>query len=300
MSLWIAVTLSAAFFQTLRFMLQRQLAIDTLSPQGATFARFAYSAPLIAVGTTLYYSSAGLDLPPLPSAFWAYAATGGLAQILATVAVVTLFKARNFAVGITFKKTEAILIVLVGWIVLGEGVTLAGFAAIALGLVGVLMLSAPPENMRWRPRDLVNKAAGLGVASGLLFAVSGVCYRGASLEISLEDPIARSSLTLACVTAMQGTAMALWLRWREVGQITAVWTARRLAVLVGLMSMAGSFGWFTAFTLQNAAYVKAVGQIELVLSLFASLVVFREKIVLREWLGMIVLICSILLLILVI
>jgi len=49
MSLWIAVTLAAAIFQTLRFMLQKTLSTTRLSAAGATFARFAYSAPIIAV-----------------------------------------------------------------------------------------------------------------------------------------------------------------------------------------------------------------------------------------------------------
>ena len=54
---------------------------------------------------------------------------------------------------------------------------------------------------------------------------------------------------------------------------------------MGLTSIGGSFCWFTAFTLQNAAYVKAVGQIELIFSILASVLFFREKITGREFLG---------------
>lgn len=45
--------------------------------------------------------------------FWAYALAGGLTQILATMCVVALFAERNFAVGITFKKTEVIQLSLI-------------------------------------------------------------------------------------------------------------------------------------------------------------------------------------------
>jgi drug/metabolite transporter (DMT)-like permease len=79
--------------------------------------------------------------------------------------------------------------------------------------------------------------------------------------------------------------MALWLRWREPGQITAVWRSRRIGIWVGLTSMAGSFGWFLAFTLQTAAYVKAVGQIELIFSLMASVLFFKERVTIRELVG---------------
>lgn len=300
MALWIPITLAAAFFQTLRFMLQRQLSLGTLTPAGATLARFLYSAPLVAVLIVTYMAVTAQAWPQFPPAFWAYGAMGGLAQILATVATVRLFQARNFAVGITFKKTEVMQAVLVGWVVLGDVVSGWGFAAIGVGLIGVLLLSAPPELVRFGWRDMANKAVGLGLAAGLLFAVSGVSYRGASLSLGLADPLARAGLTLAAVTAMQTVAMLIWLRWRSPGQVSAVWAARRVAVWVGLMSMAGSFCWFTAFTLQNAAYVNAVGQVELVFSVLASVVVFRETVRLREWLGMGVLLGSIVMLVLVI
>lgn len=300
MTLWIPITLAAAFFQTLRFMLQRQLSLGTLSASGATLARFLYSAPLVAVLIVAYMHITAQDWPRFNARFWSLGAIGGLAQILATVATVRLFQARNFAVGITFKKTEVMQAVLVGWVVLGDAVSALGFAAIGVGLLGVLLLSAPPGLVRFGWRALANRAAGLGLGAGFLFAVSGVSYRGASLTLGLDDPLARAGLTLAAVTAMQMVAMLIWLRWRAPGQVSAVWAARRVAVWVGLMSMAGSFCWFTAFTLQNAAYVNAVGQVELIFSALASVLVFREAVSAREWAGMGVLLCSILMLILVI
>ncbi|MEO0938581.1 MAG: DMT family transporter [Pseudomonadota bacterium] len=299
MSLWIPVTIAAALFQTLRFVLQKTLATSTLSAAGATFARFVYSAPLVALLLAVYLNATGQALPALNAAFWGYGALGGLAQVLATVCVVLLFKARNFAVGITFKKTETILSVAVGLVLLGEGVSWIGFAAICLGVVGVLLLSAPPE-AAWRLRDLGNRATGLGLASGLLFAISAVSYRAASLELSATDPLARAGTTLAAVTAMQMVGMALWLRWREAGQIRAVWAARRVAVWVGLMSMGGSFCWFLAFTLQTAAYVKALGQVELIFSALVTVLFFRERVAPREWVGIAVLSASIVALVLVI
>ena len=298
MSLWIALSLAAACFQTLRFMLQRQLSLNTLSASGTTFARFLYSAPIVAVLLAIYLNTSQQALPNLGLSFWIHGAVGGLAQILATVALVLVFKARNFAVGVTFAKTEVMLSVLTGLVLLGDVVSGIGFIAIGIGLWGVLLLSVPPDAIRFRLKDMLNRAALLGLSSGALFAVSAVMYRGASLAVDLDDPLARAGVTLSAVTAMQMTAMAVWLKLREPGQISAVWDARKVALWVGLLSMAGSFCWFTAFTLQNAAYVKAVGQVELILSLMASLIVFRERISRREWIGMGILLVSILTLIL--
>jgi drug/metabolite transporter (DMT)-like permease len=96
----------------------------------------------------------------------------------------------------------------------------------------------------------------------------------------------RAGITLSAVVTLQTLFMLVWLAWRVKGEITRVWRARRVAVWVGLTSMGGSFCWFWAFTLQNAAYVKALGQIELVLSLLASVLFFKEKISAREIIGM--------------
>lgn len=298
--LWIIVSIAAAVFQTARFMLQKHLATATLSAAGATFSRFFYSAPFILGLLAVYLLVSGKQLPTLTPAFWIYGVFGATAQIMATVCVVLLFKQRNFAVGITFKKTEVIQTVLMGWIVLGEGVTPLGFTAIALGIVGLLLLSGGEDAQGWRMGNVNKRAAALGIASGFLFSISAVTYRGASLTLVEDDPILRATVTLAAVVMMQTLIMMVWLRLREPGQMRAVWSARRVAVWIGLTSMGGSLCWFIAFTLQNAAYVKALGQVELILSVAASTLFFREKITGREWAGMAVLAASILMLVAVI
>jgi len=216
-----------------------------------------------------------------------------------TVCVVLLFKQRNFAVGITFKKTEVIQTVLVGLIVLGEGVSGAVFAALVLGLIGVLLLSQTPgaDGAWWRNMD--RRTVALGLGSGLLFAVSGVTYRGASLELAMAEPLLRAAVTLAAVTGMQMLGMGLWLMLRDRAEIAAVWAARRTAVWVGIARMLGSLSLFPAFTLRSAAYVIVLGQIELILGLLASALFSKERITARELLGIGVLTGSIVALVLV-
>ncbi|MEM1072944.1 MAG: DMT family transporter [Pseudomonadota bacterium] len=296
-NLWVVLSVAAAGFQTLRFMMQKVLSTATLSPAGATFARFIYSAPIVLVLLAVYLGISAQSLPQMSLQFWVYAAIGGLAQVTATVCTVMLFKARTFAVGVTLIKTEVLLSVLVGFVVLGDVVGLLGAAAIFLGLIGVLLLSKPPESKSRGWGEIWNKGVALGLTAGFLFSISAVSYRGASLELGSQDAALRAGVTLAAVTSMQMIGMALWL-WRfDPGQVRAVWRARQTAVWIGLLSLAGSFCWFFAFTLQNAAYVKAVGQIELVFSLVASSLFFGERSTTREILGMSVLCASILILI---
>ncbi len=298
MSLWIPVTLAAASFQTVRFMLQKSLSSVKLTAAGATFARFAYSMPLAVLGLVVAVMLTGHGLPQLTAKFWLFAVIGGTSQVLATICVVALFKQRNFAVGITFKKTEVIQTAIVGFLVLGDQVSAGAFAAIILGLTAVLLLSKNPggDGAWWK--HLTNRASRLGLGSGVLFAFSSVSYRGASLELGDIDAWFRALVTLAVVVSFQFLSMGLWLLWRDRAELRAVWDTRQTGVFVGLTSLSGSFCWFLAFTLQNAAYVKALGQVELILSLFASLLFFRETITRREIAGMTLLGASILVLVL--
>ena len=236
----------------------------------------------------------GEGFPELSGPFWAYGLIGGFAQVAGTWCVVALFAQRNFAVGITFKKTEVIQTALFGLVILGDQVSFYGWIAIIVGLLGVLILSDKPAGEGLLLNRFFNKAAGLGVISGALFAISAVGYRGATLEINSTDPLIRSSTTLAIVTLLQTVGMAVWLTWSEQGELARVVNAWRTAIWMGFTGMAGSLCWFTAFTLQSAAYVFAVGQVEVIFSLAASFLFFKENIAKREFLGILFLTASIL------
>ncbi len=219
---------------------------------------------------------------------------GGLSQILATMCVVALFARRNFAVGITLKKSEVILTALVGLLVLGEAVSTVTVIAICVGFAGVLFLSDPPEggrDMPWRDR-IFNAASGFGLASGLLFGFSAVGYRGASLSLESGDVLLRAFFTLSAATAVQTVSLGLWLAFRERDEIGRVLASWRVSCLVGITSMLGSIGWFIAFTLQTAAYVKAVGQIELVFTFLFSVFWLKERSTGKELIGIALIIAS--------
>ena len=67
---------------------------------------------------------------------------------------------------------------------------------------------------------------------------------------------------------------------------------------IGFVGMACSVCWFTAFTLQNAAYVRALGQVELLFTIGASVLIFKERISRLELLAIFLIVCAILLILL--
>jgi len=75
-------------------------------------------------------------------------------------------------------------------------------------------------------------------------------------------------------------------------------TQWRLCLFVGITSVIGSIGWFTASSFQNAAYVKALGQVEFFITLLLTYRIFKEKISQMEYLGMLLIIASVVILLL--
>jgi drug/metabolite transporter (DMT)-like permease len=295
MELWVIATIAAAAVQTIRFMLQKRLKGLGLSTGGATFSRFLFAVPLACLGVAVLIGLRGYSIPPLGPVFWAFAIMGGVAQIIATFCTVALFSERSFAVGIAFTKTETVQVALFSAVFLAETVSGMGVVAILIGLAGVLLLSRPPQG--WIAGKILNRATVLGLAAGGFFGLSAIGYRGATIEIANPDPLFRAMLALACVTAFQTCAMVLWLRWREAGEVTKVMGAWRSTLPVGVTGVLGSLGWFVAFALQNAAYVRSVGQIELIFSLLVSMLFFKEHPNRREVAGMALLAVSIILIV---
>ncbi|WP_373947273.1 EamA family transporter [Paracoccus marcusii] len=293
MALWIPVTIAAALVQTLRFMLQKQLKSAGLSTGGAAFSRFVFGAPLAIAVSAAALITTSADMPDLTAEFWMYALFGGLCQIVATHLTVALLSMRNFAVGVAFTKTETVQVALFSIVLLGERIAFLGWIAILVGLIGVGLLST-----RAAGGAIISRTTVFGLLAGGLFGLSVISFRGATLALGDAPAAVRAFITLACVTSAQTVAMGLWMRLFEAGELTRVFATWRRTVLVGITGTLGSLFWFFAFALQNAAYVRALGQIEMVFTLLISFFVFRERLTGREVAGMAFICTSILLLVL--
>ena len=288
---WVIVTIAAAAMQTLRFSLQKQLKVLGLSTTAATAARFVFAAPLALAGAGLLMVVQGHGFPVLSGRFWLAVIFGGMAQIVATFCTVALFSQRSFAVGIAFTKTEVLLVALFSTLILREPVGMMALAAMLVGLAGVLLLSRPAGG--WALRGFASQASLLGLTAGGLFGVSAILYRAATVEIADPAALFRAVFALAAVTSVQTLMLLPWLIWREPGEVARIAAARRPAFWVGVTGMLGSLGWFVAFVLQNAAYVRSVGQVELIFTVMVSTWVFRERPSPRELTGIALLAASI-------
>ena len=299
MELWVPVTLAAAFMQNLRSALQKHLK-GSLSTAGATFCRFVYAVPLALAYVALLGEGLGFEWPAPNPRFALFAMLGGITQITATALLVHLFSLRNFAVGTAYSKTETVQAAVFGVVILGEPVGLAAAVGIGISLVGVMLISVSRSRVTFRNLLLgwTGRAAFVGVLSGTFFGLSAVAYRAASLSLGGEGFLMQAAFTLACVLVFQTAVMTAWIRLREPGELTRVVRGWRIASLVGVSGMLGSAAWFTAMTLENAAYVRAVGQVELVFTFIVSYFFFRERSTALELAGIVLVVAGIVILLL--
>ena len=297
--LWIPLTIAAAFFQNLRSALQKHLK-SRLSTAGATYVRFLYAWPFAVIYVWGLVKFGGFEVPGLTAEFLIYCLLGGLSQITFTFLLIWLFSFRNFATGTIYSKTETAQVAILGLLILGDPLSIAAIAAIAVSLIGVMALSVAETKITVGNliANLSGKPTLIGLACGAFLGASVVFYRGGALSLGGEGFIMQAGFTLAVSVVMQTVMMGAYLAVRERDQLKAVLVHWRPSLAVGVAGVLSSIGWFSAFTLQNAAYVRALGQIELVFTLIASAVFFREKIKGLELAGILFIVGGILILVL--
>lgn len=299
MELWIPITIFAAFCQNLRSALQKHLK-GKLGTTGATFIRFGYGFPFAAIYLAVLHYGFGYPFPVFNAIFLVAGAIGGIFQIAGTFLLVHLFAYRNFTVGTAYSKTEPVQAAIFGLVILGETITPPAVLAIVIGVAGVALISVARTTLSWRPliASMFGKPALIGLASAAAFGISAVCYRSASLSLGGPNFLMQAAYSLALVTVFQTLVMAGWMALRDPAQLVASRVNWRVAIWVGLAGVLGSAGWFTAMTLQKVAYVRALGQIELVFTFAASWFMFRERINVKEAVGCLMIVGGILVLLL--
>ncbi len=300
MELWVIITIVAAFFQNIRSTLQKYLK-GRMSTTGATFVRFGFGIPfaLLYFGGFLYWT--GGVVPAVEDGFWIWAAVAGVAQILATFLLLQTFSYRNFTVGTAYSRTEPAQTALFALVLIGEKISIGGIMAIAVSIAGVMLISVARTQITLKTlvTSLASPPAILGLASGTLFGLAAVGYREAALSVEHDLSFMRGAMTLSYAIILQTVIMLFWIVIKEREQLSNILKAWRPALLVGFVGATASFGWFTAFTLQQAALVKVVAQVEMLFTFASSIFFFKEKINTPEIIGCMLITAGIMLLFLV-
>ncbi|PII39719.1 membrane protein [Sinorhizobium meliloti CCBAU 01290] len=300
METWVLITVAAAFLQNVRSAMQKHLK-GVMGTTGATFVRFGFGLPFALLYLVLLWRVGGHQLPVPNGTFYLWAVVGGLAQIAATFLLVHLFSFRNFAVGTAYSRTEPAQAALFGLIFLGEKASQGALVAIAISVVGVMLISVARTTLSARSllTSIFGRTAGIGLLSGTFFGLSAVSYRSASLalEPSLPQPdyVIQASFTLGFVILLRRSSL-LWIVARERDELKRIGAAWKPAFVVGFVGASASFGWFAAMTLQQAAIVKVVAQVEMLFTFASSFFIFREWINRLELVGCLLIVLGVVML----
>lgn len=279
--LWVFVTVVATGFQVVRNAAQRGL-IGEAGPWGATLVRFLFGLPFSLAFTLMVWAIwAGRLHADLSAAYWLFALTGALTQVVATASLLVAMRRAGFAVGTTVQQSSLPLAAILGWVAFHDRLSATGWIGVAVTTLGLVILTWPREA----------KAPGLlsGVAFGL---VSGVCfgfslnaYRHAARMLEPHHPLFSSVATVTLTQTAQSLALAAYLAWRHPWALRAVAAGWRKSLLAGFCGACASALWLLALALAPAASVRAVAVVETPIAVAAGRRLFKERLSLAQWLA---------------
>lgn len=293
MELWIYFTILAAFMQAVRTAGQKQLSLN-LNTLATTLVRFLFALPLVWIYLWLVKYYQQNEFPEMSVGFIKSATFAATAQVVGTILTIKAFGYQNFAVATSLIKTEAILTALLGVLMFDAVLSGFGWLSVIIGVVAVLILSKTDRNLM---SIFKSPAALFGVGAGLSFALATLWIRQASLTLE-TDLILSAAFTLTYMVTLQTTVVLAYLVYKDKSQLVQMKKHWKLCCFIGGTSMLGSVGWFTASSLQTAAYVKALGQIDFFFTLLITLKIFKESISMREYFGMFLILISVIILLL--
>jgi drug/metabolite transporter (DMT)-like permease len=285
--LWVVFTLIAASAQTVRNAMQRELT-RSLGTLGATHVRFLFGFPFALVFLAGVMLWTGAPLPHPGWRFWLWVLEGSAAQIAATALMLAAMGERSFVVTIAYLKTEPIQVAIFGLIFLGDAVTLLMMVAIVVATAGVVIMSTKPGGMVGGVKPTL-----IGLASGGMFALSAIGFRGGILSLDSANYITAATFTLAVGIAMQAVLLSLYLLVRNPAVMLSIVRAWKPSLLAGLAGAVASQFWFLAFALATAASVRTLALIEVLFAQLIARFAFGHHTTVREALGMLLVVCGV-------
>ncbi len=298
--LWIPIAMGAGLMQAVRTAAQKALNAH-LSTWMTTYVRSVYGLPVMLVYLWIVLQFEGRGLPPISAEYLFHCAMTALSQVVATYLLIVLFQMSNFAVGTMLTKTDIMQAAIIGTVLFSETISLTGWLAITLSVVGVILMSAGRAAGILGGGLLAavfSRATATGLASAFLFCLSYLFLREASLTLHDGTTFYRGAWSVVVVTSMQVVCLGLWLAWKQRAEFAKLPGLFRPSVFIGVTSALGSIGWFTSMAMQNASYVKAVGQTEVIFTLLIATLYFKERIKPVEYIGIATIVASILLFVL--
>ena len=284
---WVIFTVLAAFFQNLRTSLQKRLN-KNLSLVASAYVRFAFALPFAFIIFFINFRS--LDLVQIildQNNFIYYTFLGAIFQVIFTLLLLYLFKFSNFVVGTSLSKTEVIQIAIFEYIILKDKLNLFGIFGIIVATIGVIVITIKDVKLFFR--NFFSKVTLIGLTTGLILGLSVVYFRAAALSLeNFSSNFDKAITTLFFGLFIQTAVVTTYLLIFEKSEFKKFYQNKVEICFTGLAGFLATLSWFFAFTLIQASFVRAVGQIEILFSYMSSKYLFKEKITFIEIMGIMI------------
>lgn len=296
--IWILISIITAFIQAVRNASQKHLT-KFLSDITTVWVRFIFGFPFALIAF-LILLIIGYDMPEINSKFLFNVTIACIAQITGIYFLVSLFSRKNFAVGTAYIRTDAIQSAIIGMIFFHESISFIGFIAIIIAFIGLVFISVTQNQITIKHIffSISRPSALMGIVSGTSFAISGLFVKNSTLSLIDTPIIINASFTIVFLLCSQAIFVGLYLYFTDKKQLSEIKKYFNNGLLVGATTLMVSTGWYTAYAMTNVAYVKAVGQIEMIFSMLISKRFFEEKIKMMEIVGILLILSGILILVL--
>ena len=284
---WVIFTVLAAFFQNLRTSLQKRLN-KNLSLVASAYVRFAFALPFAFILFFINFRS--LDIVQIildQNNFIYYTFLGAIFQVIFTLLLLYLFKFSNFVVGTSLSKTEVIQIAIFEYIILKDKLNLFGIFGIIVATIGVIVITIKDVKLFFR--NFFSKVTLIGLTTGLILGLSVVYFRAAALSLeNFSSNFDKAITTLFFGLFIQTAVVTTYLLIFEKSEFKKFYQNKVEICFTGLAGFLATLSWFFAFTLIQASFVRAVGQIEIFFSYISSKYLFKEKITFIEIMGILI------------
>jgi len=263
--LWLPLGLGAALSVALADLWVKRFFGD-LSPYTMCLVRWLFPLPFLAV--------VGLSLswPLLDRIFWLAGAAALPLELLAAFLYMRVLKICHLSLCIPLLAFTPVFLILTGWLILGESLSFAGLAGIALVAAGSYFLGLGTDRSPWwKPlaalarepgaRLMLLVAAIYGVTSAL--GKAAILHSGPFFGVFYPAAVGVSLLAMYPVSQV-----------KEAQTLSARWAA---GLLVGFAVAGESLCHVFGMSLAPAAYLIGVKRLNILFSVILGGVILRER-----------------------
>jgi drug/metabolite transporter (DMT)-like permease len=194
--------------------------------------------------------------------------------------MVILFKQKNFSVGAGLAKSEALVAGVLGTVFFGSQLSLFGWVGILVGAAAIFVLSGGAKKGQLSITTVI-----IGLACGTCFALTSLFVREASHLLNVPFPHS-TAWVLVWVLCIQTTLLVSYIAVKNRSTFIALKNNVKMILATSIISCFGTICWFSAVSLHHVAYVKTLGQVEVLLTMLVATFWLKNKVQKHEILGL--------------